>query len=161
MSVTTLTNRKARSTKAADAGTASVTELLPATEPARPATGKGSRGPRKVTAPKVDPMFSDDAKETVDEVGTPEDLVLVENEVEENAPVKKERRMHIQAEFVPGKAALATMTADALKAIAFVSTYNTVDEQSSSPRQHGYQRDPMAARFPAIGKRRAGPSPPG
>jgi DGQHR domain-containing protein len=112
----------------------------------------------KVTtpAPKVDPMFSDgiDPNETLDPEGkpAPEDLVLVENEAEEVAAVKKERRMHIQAEFVPGKAALATVTADALKALAFVSTYNTVDEQSSSPRQHGYQRDPMSARFPAIGR---------
>ncbi len=112
----------------------------------------------KVTtpAPAVDPMFSDNAEEKVDPEGKPapepEDLVLVENEVEELATVKKERRMHIQAEFVPGKAALATVTADALKELAFVSTYNTVDEQSSSPRQHGYQRDPMSARFPAIGR---------
>jgi DGQHR domain-containing protein len=110
----------------------------------------------KVTtpAPAVDPMFSDgiDPNETIDTEGkpAPEDLALIENEVEEAAPVKKERRMHIQAEFVPGKAALATLTADALKALAFVSTYNTIDDQSSSPRQHGYQRDPMAARFPAI-----------
>lgn len=108
----------------------------------------------KVDAPKVDPMFSDNAAEKVDPEGlpAPEDLVLVENEVEELATVKKERRMAIQAEFVPGKAALATVTADALKELAFVSTYNTVDEQSSSPRQHGYQRDPMSARFPAIGR---------
>jgi DGQHR domain-containing protein len=27
-----------------------------------------------------------------------------------------------------------------------------VDDQSSSPRQHGYQRDPLDARFPAIGR---------
>lgn len=126
---------------AALANTESVTELLP-----------------KVEAPAVDPMFSDgiDPNEALDTEGKPapeaEDLVLVENEVEEVAAVKKERRMAIQAEFVPGKAALATVTADALKELAFVSTYNTVDEQSSSPRQHGYQRDPMSARFPAIGR---------
>lgn len=113
----------------------------------------------KVTtpAPAVDPMFSDgiDPNEVIDPDGKPapeDDLALVENEVEEQAKVKKERRMHIQAEFVPGKAALATMTADALKALAFISTYGTVDDQSSSPRQHGYQRDPMSARFPAIGR---------
>lgn len=125
--------------EAASAGTESLAELLP-----------------KVAAPAVDPMFSDNPAETVDTEGKPapeaEDLVLVENEAEELATVKKERRMAIQAEFVPGKAALATVTADALKELAFVSTYNTVDEQSSSPRQHGYQRDPMSARFPAIGR---------
>jgi DGQHR domain-containing protein len=105
-------------------------------------------------APAVDPMFSDgiDPNEVIDTEGKAADIVLVENEAEEQAPVKKERRMGIQAEFVPGKAALATMTPDALKAIAFISTYNTVDDQSSSPRQHGYQRDPMSARFPAIGR---------
>jgi DGQHR domain-containing protein len=117
----------------------------------------------KVTtpAPAVDPMFSDgiDPNETLDPEGLPapveeEDVLASEELNEEDVPahVGKERRMHIEAEFVPGKAALATMTADALKAIAFVSTYNTIDEQSSSPRQHGYQRDPMAARFPAIGR---------
>jgi len=133
--------RRANLEKAAAeaATTESISELLP-----------------KVEAPAVDPMFSDgiDPNETLDTEGlpAPEEIVLVENEVEEAAAVKKERRMHIQAEFVPGKAALATVTADALKELAFVSTYNTVDEQSSSPRQHGYQRDPMSARFPAIGR---------
>jgi DGQHR domain-containing protein len=109
----------------------------------------------KEPAPAVDPMFSDNAEEKIDTEGRPApeaDIVLIENAVEEAAPVKKERRMAVQAEFVPGKAALATMTADALHDLAFVSTYNTIDEQSSSPRQHGYQRDPMAARFPAIGR---------
>lgn len=117
----------------------------------------------KVTtpAPAVDPMFSDgiDPNEVIDTEGLPaepsaEDIEATEelNAEEVPASADKERRMHIQAEFVPGKAALATMTPDALKAVAFVSTYNTVDEQSSSPRQHGYQRDPMSARFPAIGR---------
>lgn len=123
--------------EAASAGTESVAELLP-----------------KVTAPapKVDPMFSDNPAEAVDTEGlpAPETGDTIE-EVEPDAPVK-ESRMAIQAQFVPGKAAFATMTPQALKALAFVSTYNTVDEQSSSPRQHGYQRDPMAARFPAIGR---------
>lgn len=106
-----------------------------------------------VPAPAVDPMFSDNAEEPVDTEGLPApeveegDIVLIENSKE-----PKERRMHIQAEFVPGKSALATLTPDALKEIAFISTYNTVDEQSSSPRQHGYQRDPLEARFPAIGR---------
>ena len=137
--------RKANIEKAAavSAVTESVSELLP-----------------KVEAPAVDPMFSDglSADEVIDTEGKPapeaaaEEIVLVENEAEELATAPKERRMHIQAEFVPGKAALATMTPDALKALAFISTYNTIDDQSSSPRQHGYQRDPMEARFPAIGR---------
>lgn len=121
----------------------------------------------KVTtpAPAVDPMFSDQhsgADEVIDTEGNPapevteEDVLaaieLNSDEVTESVAATKERRMAIQAEFVPGKAALATLTPDALKALAFVSTYNTVDDQSSSPRQHGYQRDPMSARFPAIGR---------
>lgn len=108
-----------------------------------------------VPAPAVDPMFSDNAEETIDTEGLPALEVTEDAEdLTEAEPVvaKKERRMHIQAEFVPGKAALASMTADALKELAFISTYNSVDDQSSSPRQHGYQRDPLDARFPAIGR---------
>lgn len=144
---TATASRKATATKTdSETGTTAVAELLPT---GRPATGKGSRGPRTTAAPKVDPMFSDNAEETVDTEGlaAPDEIALVENN-----PEPKERRMQIQAEFVPGKAALATLTADALKELSFISTYNTVDEQSSSPRQHGYQRDPLDARFPAIGR---------
>lgn len=131
---------------AAEAKTATVTEDLPKVDP----------------APKVDPMFSDQHStedEAIDTEGLPanpteEDVVATEELNEDEVPEDKgkELRMQIQTEFVPGKAALATMTPQALKALAFVSTYNTVDEQSSSPRQHGYQRDPMSARFPAIGR---------
>jgi DGQHR domain-containing protein len=123
------------------------------------------RKPRNTTAPAVKPMFSDNDENnpesipdvTPDEVDTqisPADIEATEelNSEEVNEKVDKERRMQIRDEFVPGKSALATLTPDALKELAFVSTYNTVDDQSSSPRQHGYQRDPMAARFPAIGR---------
>lgn len=154
-STATKTRRTSR-TAAAETAVGPVAELLPQVETAvETATAEATpkpttRRPRKSTAPKVDPMFSDgiDPDEKIDAEGTAE--VVVEDEVIE--PVKKERRMSIQTQFVPGKAALATLTPDALKALAFVSTYNTVDEQSSSPRQHGYQRDPLAARFPAIGR---------
>jgi DGQHR domain-containing protein len=109
--------------------------------------------PKGSAAPKVDPMFSDeiDPNENIDTEGLPEE---VEDELdEEDTPeVQKEFRMQILTEFVPGKAALATLTPQALKSLAFVSTYNTIDDQSSSPRQHGYQRDPLDARFPAIGR---------
>lgn len=138
--------RKANQEKTA-AANAEATEALEATETDEDETAPVSRNPRIIrstTAPVVDPMFSDIEDEAIDPEGKPA--------VKEDAPVQKERRMHIQAEFVPGKAALATLTPDALAAIAFISTYNTVDEQSSSPRQHGYQRDPMDARFPAIGR---------
>lgn len=149
MTTTATATRKARSAKAS--GTASVEELLPGTEAPAPAATKRGR-PRRTAAPKVDPMFSDNAEEKVDPEGAPapeEDTdALVENDTAE----PKIRRMQIQSEFVPGKAALATLTPDALKALAFISTYNTVDDQSSSPRQHGYQRDPLDARFPAIGR---------
>ena len=115
-----------------------------------------TRKPRKQTAPDVAPMFSDNPAEQIDPEGLPEvppseDEPTTAEEVEAvTAP--KERRMLIQAEFVPGKAAFATMTPDALQELAFVSTYDTVDEQSSSPRQHGYQREPMSARFAPIGR---------
>lgn len=116
------------------------------------------RKPRQTTAPAVKPMFSDNASETTTDdpspAPSPEDIAATEElnaEATETKP-EKERRMQVRDEFVPGKSALVTLTPDALKALAFVSTYNTVDDQSSSPRQHGYQRDPMAARFPAIGR---------
>ena len=135
--------RKANLAKAAQAAaetnTESVAELLVGSAP----------------APAVDPMFSDNPQEKIDPEGLPapeaEDETNINDIVVLDNP-QKERRMTIQSEFVPGKAALATMTPDALKALAFVSTYNTIDDQSSSPRQHGYQRDPMSARFPAIGR---------
>lgn len=153
----------ARTVSTTEARTEAVSELLPQTTEEKLVDGQhttmvdekpttAKRG-RKTTAPAVDPMFSDSAEETVDTEGLPEpelqegDINLVENK-----PVPKERRMQIQAHFVPGKAALVTLTPDALKELAFISTYNTVDEQSSSPRQHGYQRDPLDARFPAIGR---------
>jgi DGQHR domain-containing protein len=141
---TATASRKAQSAKADnETGTASVAELLPTTE--KPTTGRG-RKPRTTAAPAVDPMFSDNAEETVDPEGLPAP------EAPEEGTFVKETRMSIQAEFVPGKAALATMTADAMHDLAFISTYNSVDDQSSSPRQHGYQRDPLDARFPAIGR---------
>lgn len=158
MARTATATRKA--TAAAKAGTASVEELLPQAED-QSTTKPARRTTRSSKAPKVDPMFTDQHSgedEKVDTEGLPaepsaEDIEATEElNSEELPPVIKERRMSIQTEFVPGKAALATLTPDALKALAFVSTYNTVDEQSSSPRQHGYQRDPMAARFPAIGR---------
>jgi DGQHR domain-containing protein len=145
---TTRTPRKTRTTAAT--ATKSVEELLPGTTEATPKPTP--RKPRTSTAPKVDPMFSDNPAETVDTEGAPEPVVLEEEAPVDVPPVPKERRMVIQTEFVPDKAALATLTPDALKELAFVSTYNTVDDQSSSPRQHGYQRDPLDARFPAIGR---------
>lgn len=59
--------------------------------------------------------------------------------------------MRIVTETVPGKSALATLTPDLLKKLAFISTYETKDPRSSSPQQHGYQREPMTARFSGIG----------
>ena len=61
-------------------------------------------------------------------------------------------KIQIEAELVPQKVAIATLTPDMLKKLAFISTYETKDPQSSSPRQHGYQREPMDARFAGIGK---------
>lgn len=61
-------------------------------------------------------------------------------------------RMKIQAITVPGRQAVATLTPDLLKELAFISTYETKDPLSSSPQQHGYQREPMESRFSGIGK---------
>lgn len=157
MATQTLTRgQKAAATRKANLEKASGTKASAAEDKAIATLDEQETERVKVTtaAPAVDPMFSDgiDPNEVVDTEGLPAPEVVDLNSEEVPAHVVKERRMAIQAEFVPGKAALASMTADALKAIAFVSTYNTVDEQSSSPRQHGYQRDPMAARFPAIGR---------
>lgn len=105
--------------------------------------------PVKEEAPDVKPMFSDNPAEETDPEGKP---APEKEEPTAAAPQKKERRMQIEAEFVPGKAALATLTPDALKELAFISTYDSVDDQSTSPRQHGYQREPLEARFPQIGR---------
>lgn len=70
----------------------------------------------------------------------------------QKVPVVKESRMSIDTGIIPGKVGMALMSPDALKALAFVSTYETVDPQSTSPRQHGYQREPMEARYSAIGR---------
>lgn len=71
-------------------------------------------------------------------------------------PAKPDKRlaskMTVKAVVVPGKVALATLTPDLLNELAFISTYSAKDEQSSSPKQHGYQRDPMVERFTGIGK---------
>lgn len=64
----------------------------------------------------------------------------------------KASHVTIQAHFIPGKAAMATLTPDKLKELAFISTYHSKDPQSSSPQKNGYQREPMAARFPGIGR---------
>lgn len=67
-------------------------------------------------------------------------------------PEVKESKMEIESTVVPGKLSFAIMTPDRLKALAFISTYSATDEQSTSPRGHGYQREPMEERFPGIGK---------
>ena len=64
----------------------------------------------------------------------------------------KTPRVLIQSHFIPGKVAMATMTPDKLKELAFISTYSARDEQSTSPHKNGYQREPMEARFPGIGR---------
>jgi DGQHR domain-containing protein len=126
---------------AAESATATVTEEVTEEAP-------------KVTAPAPDvkPMFSDNPKEETDPEGKAAEPKEPEFETRAESQAKKDRRMVIESEFVAGKAALATLTPDALKELAFISTYNSVDEQSTSPRQNGYQRDPLEARFPAIGR---------
>lgn len=136
--------KAAQHMKEAEAATKAKAAEKEETEEATPVTAP---------APDVKPMFSDNPAEETDPEGLPAPEKPEEEEVTAEAPQEnKERRMIIEAEFVPGKTALATLTPDALRELAFVSTYDSVDEQSTSPRQHGYQRDPLAARFPAIGR---------
>lgn len=70
----------------------------------------------------------------------------------EMKPVTKLAFMKIDPEAAPGNSALAILTPDRLKELAFISTYYSKDPQSTSPRQHGYQREPMVARFKGIGR---------
>lgn len=60
--------------------------------------------------------------------------------------------MKIVSHLVTGVEAVAIITPDKLKQLAFVSTYSAHDPQSSSPQKRGYQREPMAERFPGIGR---------
>lgn len=64
----------------------------------------------------------------------------------------KKSKVTIQSHFIPGKVAMATMTPDKLEELAFISTYSTKDDQSTSPHKNGYQREPMDARFPGIAR---------
>lgn len=93
--------------------------------------------------------------ESGEETGTaPENAAdLTDEEFEQ--PVRKmpkESIMKLAAIIEPGKSAVAVLTPDKLKELAFVSTYSDTDPESTSPRQHGYQRDPMESRFPGIGR---------
>jgi DGQHR domain-containing protein len=69
-----------------------------------------------------------------------------------NHTAEKKAKVTIESHFIPGKVAMATMTPDKLKELAFISTYSAKDDQSTSPRKNGYQREPMEARFPGIGR---------
>jgi DGQHR domain-containing protein len=156
---------KAARVAAASAGTSSVAELLPRT-----------RTNRTTTAPAVKPMFSDkeDAKAAAAADLTPEEtevpyveaaaeethLTPEPEEVKEEKPALsdeekariKKSKSALAAHIVPGKVAMWTLTPDLLQKLAFVSTYSSTDDQSSSPRQHGYQREPVEQRFPSIGR---------
>ncbi|UDL16697.1 hypothetical protein SEA_ATUIN_4 [Arthrobacter phage Atuin] len=151
-------------------GTASVAELLPA------GTAETlTRKPRSTTAPAVKPMFSDkdDEKAAIAADLTPEETdvpevseadaethLTPEPETKEEKPALtdeekariKKSKSALAAHIVPGKVAMWTLTPDLLNKLAFVSTYSSTDEQSSSPRQHGYQREPVEQRFPSIGR---------
>lgn len=158
---------KGTATVAELTGTSSVQELLPGA--VKPRT-------RTTTAPAVKPMFSDkdDAKAAIAADLTPAETevpevskvdaathLTPEPEATDNGKPKlsdeekariKRSKVALAAHIVPGKVAMVTMTPDLLKKLAFVSTYTSRDEQSSSPRQHGYQREPVEQRFPSIGR---------
>lgn len=67
---------------------------------------------------------------------------------------KKELNSHmkIQASLPNGRTAFATLSANKLHELAFISTYSTRDPQSPAIHKEGYQRDPMHSRFPQIGR---------
>ena len=58
----------------------------------------------------------------------------------------------LHAWLVPGREAMGSFTPKELKELTFISTYDTADPDSPAPKNHGYQRNPMQARFPSIGK---------
>ena len=162
MANSTLTRgQKAAATRKANAARAAkqtnaVSELLPETP--RKATGSvatvdTATGTVEKVQPEEEVKDTSAKPETLATVSaedeTPEGLEVPTSKVEKEV---KERRMNIAAHFVPGRAALATLTADALKELAFVSTYSSADPQSTSPRLNGYQREPMEERFPGIGR---------
>ena len=68
------------------------------------------------------------------------------------AAAAKKSKMEIVANLIPAKVSVAQITPERLKALAFISTYSAQDPQSTSPRKHGYQREPMAERFPGIAR---------
>ena len=87
------------------------------------------------------------------EVATPaEDIPEAVEVLEEKRRIPKASKMSLSPFGSDGRVAIACMTPDKLKQLAFISTYSSKDPQSSSPRQHGYQRDPMESRFPPIGR---------
>lgn len=152
-------------------GTASVAELLPGGS-----ADEVVRRTRTTTAPQVKPMFSDkdeikasasaptpdetEVPEVSEEEATAESSHLTPEPEEEKKPALsdeekakiKKSKSALAAHVVPGKVALWTLTPDLLRKLAFVSTYSSTDDQSSSPRQHGYQREPVEQRFPSIGR---------
>lgn len=72
--------------------------------------------------------------------------------VETPAPVAKKAKMEIVTNLIPARVSIAQMTPERLKALAFISTYSSEDPKSTSPRKHGYQREPMEERFPGIAR---------
>ena len=72
--------------------------------------------------------------------------------IEKKRSIPKASLMALSSFGTLSKVAVAAITPEKLKALAFISTYSSKDPQSSSPRQRGYQRDPMESRFPAIGR---------
>lgn len=84
----------------------------------------------------------------------PEGIVMLKASEKAEAIKAKhaESSMSLATALVPGKSHIATLTPDALKELAFISTYESKDSQSTSPTQRGYQREPMESRFPGIGR---------
>lgn len=54
--------------------------------------------------------------------------------------------------WVSPKRAFTVMKASEMDELFFVSTYDAYDPDSHAPANHGYQRNPMDSRFPAIGR---------
>jgi DGQHR domain-containing protein len=67
--------------------------------------------------------------------------------------------MRILGSVQKDHSALALIDPIGMDQLFFVSTYSEVDPDSPAPKNHGYQRDPMAERFPGIAKYYGGGGP--
>lgn len=69
-----------------------------------------------------------------------------------NAPPVDGRSTKALFWILPGEQAFTTLTANEMKKLLFISSYDAYDPDSPAPKGHGYQRIPMNSRFPQIAR---------